>query len=53
MNFAFLNEKVTTGENQVYLDWILSGAVHTAFISATAFILALVIGIAVGVLRTT
>ena len=53
MNFAFLNEKVTTGENQVYLDWILSGAMHTALISAAAFILALVIGIAVGVLRTT
>lgn len=53
MDFNFLNERVTTGENQTYLDWIISGAGYTVGVSVTAFVLALIIGITVGSLRTT
>ena len=53
MDFNFLNEKVMTGEKQTYLDWIISGAGYTVGVSVTAFVLALIIGITVGALRTT
>ena len=53
MNFDFLTEKVSTGENQTYADWLLSGAGYTVGISLVAFILALALGIVVGTLRTT
>lgn len=53
MDFSFLQEKVATGENQTYIDWILSGAGYTVAVSLSAFILALVLGITVGALRTT
>ena len=53
MDFNFLNEMVTTGEKQTYLDWIISGASITVGVSVTAFALALIIGITVGALRTT
>ena len=53
MDFNFLSEKVATGENSTYLEWIFSGAMHTVAISFTAFILAMFIGAAVGTLRTT
>lgn len=53
MDFNFLIEKVATGENQTYLDWIISGAGYTVAVSGLAFILALALGILVGSLRTT
>ena len=53
MNFGFLFDKVATGENQSYLDWLLSGALYTVGISVSAFILALVAGVLLGAVRTT
>ena len=53
MDYSFLQEKVATGEDQTYFDWILSGATHTVAVSATAFIIALALGILIGALRTT
>ncbi|MGJ7553416.1 amino acid ABC transporter permease [Variovorax sp. RB3P1] len=53
MDFNFLNEQVSTGENQTYLDWIISGAAYTVGVSVSAFALALIIGVLIGALRTT
>lgn len=53
MNYSFLTEKVATGENQTYLDWIISGALYTVSISAVAFLIAMSIGIVLGSFRTT
>lgn len=52
MDFKFLTQQVASGEHQTYLDWILAGMGYTAFVSITAYILALVIGIAIGSART-
>lgn len=52
MNFEFLTQPVPTGEKATYLNWVLSGMGYTAATGLTAFALALVIGIALGVART-
>ena len=52
MNFDFLNHPVGSGESQTYLDWLLAGMGYTAFVSLTAYLLALVLGIAIGAART-
>lgn len=48
MNFGFLKEPVATGEDLIYLDWVISGLTTTAVVAATGFILAMVLGVAVG-----
>lgn len=53
LDFSFLTQKVATGYDQVYLDWILTGAAYTVSISVTAFIIAMVLGVLMGTLRTT
>lgn len=53
MDFSYLTEKVATGENQIYLDWILSGSLLTVTVSALSFALAMILGITIGSLRTT
>lgn len=52
MDFKFLTQPVGSGESQTYLDWILAGLGYTALVSVTAYLLALVIGIAIGAART-
>lgn len=52
MDFSFLTHTVGSGESQTYLDWILAGMGYTAFVSVAAYLLAIVIGIAIGALRT-
>lgn len=52
MNFDFLFHTVGSGESQTYLDWILAGMGYTALVSVAAYLLALVIGVAIGALRT-
>jgi glutamate/aspartate transport system permease protein len=52
MNFTFLTQQVGSGEKQTYLDWILAGMGYTAFVSITAYVMALVIGVAIGAART-
>ena len=52
MNFKFLTEQVASGEHQTYLDWIISGIEYTVIVSFTAYLLALIIGIAIGSART-
>ena len=52
MNFNFLTQQVGSGEKQTYLDWVLAGMGYTAFVSLTAYIMALVIGVAIGAART-
>ena len=52
MDFKFLTQTVGSGESQTYLDWILAGLGYTALVSVTAYLLALVIGIAIGAART-
>lgn len=52
MDYSFLTDKVATGENQTYLDWIISGATYTISISAVAFLIAMSIGILLGSFRT-
>lgn len=53
MDYSFLTEKVATGENKTYLDWIISGATYTITISLVAFLIALTVGIVLGSFRTT
>lgn len=53
MDFNFLTEQVPTGENELYIDWLIQGATTTIVVSGAALILALIIGILVGSLRTT
>ncbi len=50
-NWGIFGERVKGGE-ETYLDWLATGLGWTLAVSLTAWLLALVIGIAVGALRT-
>ncbi len=50
-NWGIFGEQVKGGE-ETYLDWLATGLGWTLAVSLTAWVLALVIGIAVGALRT-
>lgn len=53
MDFSFLLTPVITGENSTYLGWVLSGMMYTTLVSLPAFLIAVIVGILVGTLRTT
>jgi His/Glu/Gln/Arg/opine family amino acid ABC transporter permease subunit len=50
-NWGIFTEQVKGGE-ETYLDWLITGLGWTLAVSLTAWLLALIIGIAVGALRT-
>jgi glutamate/aspartate transport system permease protein len=50
-NWGIFGEQVKGGD-ETYLDWLITGLGWTLAVSLTAWVLALVIGIAVGALRT-
>lgn len=53
MDFSFLLTPVITGENSTYLGWVLSGMFFTVLVSFFAFLIAFILGILVGTLKTT
>ncbi|WP_374553432.1 amino acid ABC transporter permease [Aquitalea pelogenes] len=52
MNLGFILEKVSTGEPQTYLDWFMGGFGFTVGVSVTSFILAMLIGVSLAVIRS-
>jgi len=50
-NWAFLFEQVKSGD-ETYVDWLLTGLGWTLAVSLTAWLIALLLGIAFGTLRT-
>lgn len=51
-NWGVLLQPVATGEPSTYLGWLLSGFWNTVFLTALAWILALVVGSVFGIMRT-
>lgn len=51
-NWGILLQPVSTGEQSTYLGWLLSGMFNTVAISLAGWLIALVIGTAMGILRT-
>lgn len=51
-NWAVLLQPVATGEPSTYLGWLFSGFLNTVLLTALAWIMALVLGMAFGVMRT-
>ena len=51
-NWGIFLEQVKNGD-ETYLDWLLTGFGWTVAVSLSAWLMALVLGIAIGVLRTT
>jgi glutamate/aspartate transport system permease protein len=52
-NWSILLSPVSTGEPATYLGWLLSGLATTVIVSLAAWLIALIVGTAFGVLRTT
>ncbi|SEE93018.1 glutamate/aspartate transport system permease protein [Burkholderia sp. WP9] len=52
-NWSILLSPVSTGEPTTYLGWLLSGLAATVTVSLAAWVIALIVGTAFGVLRTT
>jgi glutamate/aspartate transport system permease protein len=51
-NWAVLLQPVATGELSTYLGWLFSGFVNTVLLTALAWVMALALGLAFGVMRT-
>ncbi len=51
-NWSVLLQQVATGENSTYLGWIVHGFLITALLTLVAWVLALTVGTAFGVMRT-
>jgi len=51
-NWGVLLQPVSTGEPTTYLGWLLSGMRVTVTVSLSAWVIALIVGSIVGVLRT-
>jgi glutamate/aspartate transport system permease protein len=51
-NWSILLSPVSTGEPATYLGWLLSGLMTTLIVSLAAWLIALVVGTAFGILRT-
>lgn len=51
-NWGILLEPVSTGEPSTYLGWLLSGLVNTVAVSLAGWIIALAVGVCMGILRT-
>ncbi|MBY0292152.1 MAG: amino acid ABC transporter permease [Alphaproteobacteria bacterium] len=52
MNLGFIFDKVSTGEPQTYLDWLCSGIGFTLGVSITSFVIAMVLGVFLAVVRS-
>jgi len=52
-NWSILLSPVSTGEPTTYLGWLLSGLATTLIVSLAAWVIALIVGTAFGVLRST
>jgi glutamate/aspartate transport system permease protein len=52
-NWGVFFEPVSTGEGTTYLGWLLSGLSITVFLAICASLLALCVGVVMGILRTT
>ena len=51
-NWGILLEPVSTGEPSTYLGWLLSGLVNTVAVSLAGWLIALAVGVCMGILRT-
>jgi glutamate/aspartate transport system permease protein len=51
-NWGIFLQPVSTGEPSTYLGWLLSGMANTVAVSLAGWILALLVGVCMGILRT-
>lgn len=51
-NWGILLQPVSTGEPSTYLGWLLSGLLNTVAVSLAGWIIALLVGVCMGILRT-